>query len=160
MKVCLDKYIDNFDYTLPSSFKPESEAVCSEQELDQALKKWVFKRNMIRRDFTLVHEIVYFLKDITDKDAYMSGNGFWYPPGSFLGWHTNEKLPGWRMYITHATEGGKSYLRYRDTKEYKIHTAYEKKGWNIRFFKITKENPLWHCVWSDTDRYSIGWNLT
>ena len=31
---------------------------------------------------------------------------FWYPPGSYMGWHTNLRLPGWRLYLSVTDEPG------------------------------------------------------
>ena len=41
-----------------------------------------------------------------------------------------------------------------------MHTKWEEKGWNINRFNIGNEpdNYLWHCVYSDTIRISMGFN--
>jgi hypothetical protein len=31
------------------------------------------------------------------------------------------------------------------------------KRWNIRIFKISRESPLWHAVYSGTNRFSLGY---
>ena len=35
---------------------------------------------------------------------------FLYPPGGYMGWHTNSRVPGWRMYVNYVEEPGKSFL--------------------------------------------------
>jgi hypothetical protein len=85
------------------------------------------------------------------------GSGhFWYPPGSHMAWHTNSGAPGWRVYINYAEEEGKSFFRYRDPKNFTIVTLMDKR-WNIRIFKISRESPLWHAVYSGTNRFSLGY---
>ncbi len=27
---------------------------------------------------------------------------YWYPRGGYMGWHTNNRYPGWRLYVSHA----------------------------------------------------------
>lgn len=81
---------------------------------------------------------------------------FWYPPGAYMGWHTNSGAPGWRMYISHAEEPGKSFFRYRDPDTQKIITSLDDE-WNIRLFEIRRDKPLWHAVYSDTNRFSLGY---
>ena len=76
----------------------------------------------------------------------------WYPPKSYMGWHTNSNLPGKRIYIVWAKEDNKSFFRWRDSKTQEVHTKWEKKGWNINIF----DAPDWHAVASWTDRISIG----
>jgi len=87
----------------------------------------------------------------------VGGSGhFWYPSGSYMGWHTNSGVPGWRVYINYAEEEGKSFFRYRDSVTSEITTLMDKR-WNIRIFRITSEHPLWHAVYSGTNRFSLGY---
>ena len=85
-----------------------------------------------------------------------SSGHFWYPPGSYMSWHTNSGAPGWRVYINYAEEEGKSFFRYRDTSTSKIVTLMDRE-WNIRIFRVSSENPLWHAVYSNTNRFSLGY---
>lgn len=85
-----------------------------------------------------------------------SSGHFWYPQGSFMGWHTNSGAPGWRIYINYAEEPGKSFFRYRHQTTGEIITLWDD-VWNMRVFRVTSENPLWHCVYSNTNRFSLGY---
>jgi hypothetical protein len=85
-----------------------------------------------------------------------SSGHFWYPAGSYMAWHTNSGVPGWRVYINYADEPGKSFFRYRDPQTGKIVTLWDRK-WNIRLFRITRDKPLWHAVYSNTNRFSLGY---
>ncbi len=95
----------------------------------------------------------------TWKDLMASPSGlFWYPPGCCMGWHTNSKATGWRIYLNYAETEGKSFFRYRDPVTMQIVTLMDKQ-WNFRVFRVTDENPLWHCIYSNTNRFSIGYRV-
>ncbi len=96
----------------------------------------------------------------SDPDSMVAENTghFWYPPGGFMGWHTNLRTPGWRLYITHCDEAGKSFFRYRDPVDGQVHTEADDR-WNVRLFTIDPDRPLWHAVYSDTHRFSFGYKI-
>ena len=83
---------------------------------------------------------------------------FWYPSGSHMAWHTNNKAPGWRVYLTHATEPGRSFFRYRDPLTGEIVTTMDSR-WDLRLFRVDPAQPLWHAVYSETDRFSFGYTV-
>jgi hypothetical protein len=90
-------------------------------------------------------------------EARRSGH-FWYPPGSHMAWHTNNKAPGWRVYLTHAKEPGRSFFRYRDPLTGKIVTTMDNR-WDLRVFRVDPAQSLWHAVYSETDRFSFGYAI-
>ena len=90
-------------------------------------------------------------------DIHSSGF-FLYPPGGYMGWHTNWQNPGWRLYISYAEEPGKSFFRYRDPETGQIVTSPDK-GFHLRVFRATDENPFWHAIYSETHRYSLGYKI-
>ena len=98
--------------------------------------------------------IEYLAKIFTYHSIFISGH-FLYKPGQAMGWHTNSGQDGLRIYLNHVTEPKKSVFKYKD-REGNIKTSYDQQGWWYRMFKINKKQPLWHCVYSDTTRYSIG----
>jgi hypothetical protein len=83
---------------------------------------------------------------------------FWYPPGSYMGWHTNVRVPGWRAYVTYAAEPARSFFRYRDPQTGEVVTSWDD-GWDLRVFRVDPRHPFWHSVYSGTDRYSFGYRL-
>jgi hypothetical protein len=108
---------------------------------------------------TMIAEKITTLFDSNLKlEIEMSGH-FWYPKGGFMGWHTNLRKPGWRMYVNYATEENKSFFRYRDPANGQIVTSWDKE-WNFRMFIISHAHPFWHCVRSETDRFSLGYRIT
>lgn len=116
----------------------------------------VYKFNNVNIDF-LSNRIGKYVKDRNIKSLGVSGR-IWYPKNGYMGWHTNSNNKGYRMYCTHARENNKSFFRYRDPESGEIITSWDKEGWNFRIFLIS-EKHLWHCVYSETDRFSIGYCL-
>lgn len=108
----------------------------------------------------ITQKFVHLAKELyPGYQVHVSGN-FYYPPTGFMGWHTNNDAPCDRVYITWASEAGKSFFRYRDPEIGNIITDYDDKGITIRRFKVTSEPPhLWHCVGSECDRLSFGLRL-
>lgn len=92
------------------------------------------------------------------KSSIQMSGMFLYPEeGGFMGWHTNSGDPCTRIYISHVKEGDKSFFRYRLNGEYV--TSWDKAGWNMREFEVTRENPMWHCVYAEEQRMSIGFRI-
>lgn len=82
---------------------------------------------------------------------------WWYPPGTWFGWHTNHGYPGWRLYLSHAEEEDRSFFRYRDPRTGAVVTSPDGR-WHLRLFEVASDRPLWHAIHSaDTHRFSIGW---
>jgi hypothetical protein len=88
----------------------------------------------------------------------VSSGHFWYPEQSFMGWHTNSQSPGWRIYINYAEQENQSFFRFQDHSSGEIRTLWDHE-WNLRVFRITQGQPLWHCVYSNTNRFSLGYML-
>lgn len=93
-----------------------------------------------------------------DYGQVVTSGHFWYPHRSAMGWHTNSQVPGWRIYINYAESEGESFFRYRDPLSGKLITL-EDETWNLRVFRVTDSDPLWHCVYSNTNRFSLGYLL-
>ena len=88
--------------------------------------------------------------------AIQCSGHFWYPAGGYMGWHTNLRKPGWRFYISYADQPGKSFFRYRDPDSTDIVTVVDRE-WDFRLFRICPNKPFWHAVYSDTNRFSLGY---
>lgn len=92
-------------------------------------------------------ELIDLCKNLGGKGP--SGNWI-YGPGDYQGWHTNSDVLGQRLYVSWASENKKSGMKFfvNDT----IIDSPDNKGWNIRLFNP----PIWHMVYSDCIRASIG----
>jgi hypothetical protein len=93
-----------------------------------------------------------------DVPALVPAGHFWYPPGGYRAWHTNVRQPGWRLYVTYCDEPGRSYFRYRDPTNGEIVTSLDDR-WTARVFGVQADWPLWHAVYSETNRFSFGYRL-
>tara|TARA_B100000035_G_scaffold68160_1_gene55697 strand:- start:2998 stop:3498 length:501 start_codon:yes stop_codon:yes gene_type:complete len=80
-------------------------------------------------------------------------NATYLPPKSMMYWHTNSDNEGERTYYNFTLEPG--IFKYVDPQGNYIED-WDDKGWTTRSFKITKKDPLWHCVWADAGRFSFG----
>lgn len=106
---------------------------------------------------TLAHALHELLAPRRKMRLLQSGRN-WYPPHGYMGWHTNANIEGFRLYCSHAPVSGASYFRYQNPTTKAIVTSWDEAGWNFRCFRTDLE-PLWHCVYSETDRISFGWVL-
>lgn len=87
--------------------------------------------------------------------ARLITNVMMYNPMSGMYWHTNSDILGKRIYYTFSLD--KSVFKYKDPNTGDIHESWDKVGcWTVRSFDISKEKPLWHCVWSSGRRFSFG----
>jgi len=126
-----------------------------EGDIEKASNKCL-RRVRVTRDrlVPIVHE----LAKIYPQSSIQLSGFFLYPKGGgYMGWHTNSDAPCTRVYITHVEEGGKSFFRYRDDGEYV--TSWDSAGWNLRQFEVGSENHLWHCVYAEEPRLSIGFRI-
>ncbi|MCU0269243.1 MAG: hypothetical protein MUF83_11430 [Acidimicrobiales bacterium] len=88
----------------------------------------------------------------------VSSGLFLYPPGGWMGWHTNSRVPGRRLYLSVVDEPARSWFRYLDEESRELFTSWDS-GTDLRVFDIDPERRFWHAVWSDTHRCSVGYRL-
>ncbi|CAM3744609.1 hypothetical protein [Vibrio aquimaris] len=105
-------------------------------------------------------------KMFPDIKLIENSGSFIYPPDDgMMSWHTNETASSApvRIYFVYTPEDRKSFFRYVDA-EGRIYTSWDRKGWNIRAFYCGNVQVdgfrLWHCVLSNTHRFSFGFRLT
>ena len=118
--------------------------------------RYTYKRNL-----SDLWKLIKKLNEIENEhNGYYIPSGFYYyPPNGACGWHTNSNNPGKRIYLTYTKEENKSFFRYYDNLKKEIVTKYDKKGWCKNKFTVKQEEYFWHCIGSDTNRISIGFNL-
>ena len=82
----------------------------------------------------------------------------YYPPGGFVGWHTNYAAPGW-IVLFNWSEKGEGYFRYYHDEQ--LITLQDKPGWNARVgrFRPEPENGLWHCARTECRRFSFSYRF-
>jgi len=100
--------------------------------------------------------------------AHTSALALMYPPGGFVGWHTNWNCPSYQILFTWS-ETGDGYFKFVDPATNEIVTLQDEPGWNVRYHYFgSKKEPnhaLWHSAYTDCDRFSFsykyvtpGWN--
>lgn len=100
--------------------------------------------------------------ELKNKDFEVTRTGtHYYPPKGWMGWHTNADQNYWTLYITYTSQEGTSFFRYYDKDTDTIKTSYDGEGITCRIFKINqeKDNLFTHCVYTDVDRWSFGFQV-
>jgi|TARA_B100000073_G_scaffold330734_1_gene319458 hypothetical protein len=99
-------------------------------------------------------------REILNKDIILSQTyPMWYKKykniNGYMGWHTNHNTPGERWYFVYNTDNNNSCIRFIHNE--KLITHWEPEGWSINNFDVNNENnPVWHCIYSKTNRFSFG----
>jgi hypothetical protein len=88
-------------------------------------------------------------------------NFVYYPPGAFMGWHTNRyDVRGWRMYLAVVSEPHQSFFRYLHPDTGDLCTIWDATATTVSFFRIDDQLPFWHCVASiNAHRWSLGFSV-
>ena len=169
----INKHIGYFKYRaheIPeeNSYESNWETYLSRQYLENLFndpnpyhkesRKISIKEDGLEHPIYPVFPFTKILKNIFPDYKLKQSGCFLYPKGGYMGWHTNHDSTEDRLYITYAAEDKKSFFRYYENGE--IITDYDDKGITIRRFSIPEKPPyFWHCVGSETDRYSFGYRL-
>ena len=84
-----------------------------------------------------------------------------YPPGGYVGWHTNADVPGRNLLFTWSQKG-EGVLRYKNhTKGFSFDIP-DHKGWNVKSFdwfshgQSEKEGYTWHAAGSNCLRATLA----
>lgn len=162
--VTLERFLKYCDLTAEHVIGERGILVTSEQHLiecltaDRPIGHDQHKKN-ISFDPMDRFDLIQCLSMMFEKHSIQQSGNFLYPPGGYMSWHTNSNTPGERVYLTYVPESDKSFFRYRNNQG-DIITSYDKTGWTMRRFHAGKhDNLLWHCVYSDTYRLSVGFRL-
>lgn len=91
------------------------------------------------------------------KSSILLSGHFFYPENGYMSWHTNNKAPGLRLYLSYTEYDDSSYFLYKSGDN--IIKDVDKKGWTLREFDINKGNLLWHSVFAHKPRISIGFRI-
>jgi len=101
-----------------------------------------------------------FVGDYYSQNKLVESNApMWYTNvedvNGFMGWHTNCNNPGWRFYLVYNPDENTSFFRYIKNNE--MVTEWEPQGWILNgFYASDCDNPLWHCIYTKTNRFSFG----
>jgi hypothetical protein len=86
----------------------------------------------------------------------------YYPPGGFVGWHTNWNANAYQILFTWSKTGD-GYFRYWDNQEKKIVHIEDKPGWQCRWYYFGREDEpdyhCWHAAYAGCDRFTLAYKF-
>ena len=111
---------------------------------------WTPFRKKARIDFTL---------EIGATHAALTN---YYPPGGFVGWHTNWNASAHQILFTWS-KTGEGYFRYYDNQTKEIITIDDVPGWQCRYYYFgRKEEPnywCWHSAYTYCERITLAYKF-
>ena len=109
-------------------------------------------------DDPLIEEIYNFSRTefISDLGANANAVFLYYPPGGFVGWHTNQNNSGHQFIFTYS-EKGDGYFQYYDKQKQEIIVTPDSPGWRCHHHHFGKdpEEHCWHSAYTNEPRITI-----
>ena len=94
--------------------------------------------------------------------AHSSALFNYYPPGGFVGWHTNWNANAYQILFTWS-ETGAGYFRYWDVNKKEVVTIPDVPGWQCRWYyfglKNEPEHHCWHAAYTECDRVTLAYKV-
>ena len=80
----------------------------------------------------------------------------YYPPGGFVGWHTNQNNSGYQIVFSWS-ESGDGYFQVYDKEKQDIIRYYDKPGWNCRhqLFGQEEHEHCWHSAYTKCPKITV-----
>lgn len=98
----------------------------------------------------------------TEIGAHTSALLNYYPPGGFVGWHTNWNANAYQILFTWSKTGD-GYFRYLDNATGEIVTIPDQPGWNVRHYYFGRydepEHHCWHAAYAGCDRITLAYKF-
>lgn len=86
----------------------------------------------------------------------------YYPPGGFVGWHTNWNAAAYQILFTWS-KTGEGYFRYYDLKKDEVVTIEDKPGWQCRWYYFGRQDEpdhhCWHSAYTYCDRITLAFKF-
>ena len=110
---------------------------------------WSSYMNMVKFDFA------------AEIGAHTSALLSYYPPGGFVGWHTNWDASAYQVLFTWSD--GDGYFTYYDNETDEVVTIPDVKGWQCRHYyfgpKEEPENIFWHAAYAGGERITLAYKF-
>lgn len=94
--------------------------------------------------------------------AHTSALLSYYPPGGFVGWHTNYDATAYQVLFTWS-ETGDGYFKYYDKEKDEIVTIQDVPGWQCRHYYFGPENEphnlCWHSAYAGCKRITLAYKF-
>lgn len=127
-------------------YKPVKEKHYSRPGQDELQKL----RLKIRNDFT------------SDLGATQAALFSYYPPGGYVGWHTNWNNNAYQILFTWS-ESGNGYFKYYDKQKNEIITIQDVPGWQCRHYYFGRyDEPdyhCWHSAYTEGPRITLAYKF-
>lgn len=93
---------------------------------------------------------------IADLGANDNAVFLYYPPGGFVGWHTNQNNSGYQFIFTYS-KNGDGYFQYYDLKTQEIVVTKDQPGWRCHYHHFGKDpsEHCWHSAYTNEPRITI-----
>ena len=125
-----------------------SQPVSNMAELDP--DKWKDIEGTVKRKFPAV------------LGAHSSALFNYYPPGGFVGWHTNWNANAYQFLFTWS-ETGEGFFKYFDNEKQSIVTIEDVPGWQCRWYYFGRqdepEHHCWHSAYAGCDRITLAYKI-
>lgn len=86
----------------------------------------------------------------------------YYPPGGFVGWHTNWNANAYQILFTWSRTGD-GYFKYRDPQTKEIVTIQDKPGWQCRHYYFGRDDEpdhhCWHAAYAGQERITLAYKF-
>jgi len=86
----------------------------------------------------------------------------YYPPGGFVGWHTNWNAHCYQILFTWSKDGN-GYFRYWDNQKQEIVHTQDVPGWQCRHYYFGRldepEHHCWHAAYAGSDRITLAYKF-
>jgi hypothetical protein len=109
-------------------------------------------------DDPLIEEVYKFsrINFISDLGANSNAVFLYYPPGGFVGWHTNQNNSGYQFIFSYS-KNGDGYFQYYDQKKKEIVVTKDQPGWRCHYHHFGKEpeEHCWHSAYTNEPRITI-----
>ena len=87
----------------------------------------------------------------------------YYPPGGFVGWHTNWNANAHQILFTWSRDGN-GYFRYYDKSKDEVVTIQDVPGWQCRYYyfgrKDEPDHHCWHAAYAGGERFTLAYKFT
>ena len=109
-------------------------------------------------DDPLIREVYKFSENefITELGANSKAVFLYYPPGGFVGWHTNQNNSGYQFIFTYS-KNGDGYFQYYDKQRQETIITKDQPGWRCHYHHFGKETHehCWHSAYTNEPRITI-----
>lgn len=113
-------------------------------------ERWEQYMQMVKYDFA------------AEIGAHTSALLSYYPPGGYVGWHTNYDASAYQILFTWS-KSGNGYFRYWDKQKDEIVTIQDKPGWQCRHFYFGPDdephNHCWHSAYTSDERITLAYKF-